>query len=78
MLITMNKFFIHKEIVSAVMRAEFDSDKILYIIQSGCGNDAVPNVHSLAQDKSDGTQDDLSEEIERVFYQFPKYQLCEV
>jgi hypothetical protein len=60
------------------MRAEFCNDRVLYIIQSGWGNDTVPNAHVLAEDKSDGTQDNSSEKIERVFCQFPKYQLLEV
>jgi hypothetical protein len=60
------------------MRAEFGSDRILYIIRSGCGNDTIPSVHALAEDKSDGTQGNFSDEIEHVFYQFPEYRLHEV
>lgn len=78
MLITMHRFFIHKGIVSAVMRAEFGTDGIMCVIRSARGNETIPSVHVLAEDKSGGTQDNFSEETEHVFYQFPNYQLHEV
>jgi hypothetical protein len=65
-------FFVHKRIISAVMKVEFVSDRISYIILSG---NIVLNVHASTVDKTDDVKDSFYEELERVFSNFPKYYL---
>jgi hypothetical protein len=50
-------FFIHKRIISAVMRVEFVSDRMSYIILRGhwC-NIIVLNMHEPTEDKCDDIQ----------------------
>jgi hypothetical protein len=65
-------FFIHKGIIPPVMRAQFVSDRMPYIILSGHWCDIVLNVHAPNEDKCDDTKDSFHEELECVFDQFPK------
>jgi hypothetical protein len=47
-------FFVHHRIMSAVRRVEFLSDRMSYIILSGCWcNIIVLNVHAPSEEKSD-------------------------
>jgi hypothetical protein len=68
--------FVHNRIISAVKRVEFVSDRMSYIILRGrwC-HIIVLNVHAPAEDKTDDVKDSLYEELERVFDNFPKYQM---
>jgi exonuclease III len=67
-------FFIHKKIVSEVMREEFVSDRMSHITLKGrwCNN-IVLNVHAPTEDKIDDIKDRFYEELEQVFDKFPKY-----
>jgi hypothetical protein len=69
-------FFVHKRIVSAVKRAEFVSDRMLYIILRGrwC-HIIVLNVHVPTEDKTDEVNDSFYEELEHVFDTFPEYHM---
>jgi hypothetical protein len=69
-------FVVHKRIVSAVRRVKFISDRVLYIILRGrwC-NSVVLNVHAPCEDKGDDVKDSFCEELERVFDQFPRYDM---
>jgi hypothetical protein len=44
-------FFIHKRIISAVMRVEFVADRMSYIILRGHWYDIVLNVHAATEEK---------------------------
>jgi hypothetical protein len=47
-----------------------------YVILRGCWCDIIVlNVHDPTDDKTDVTKDSLSEELERVFDQFPNYHM---
>ena len=65
-------FFLHQRIVSAVKRVEFVSDRVSYVVMRGrwC-NIIVLNVHAPSEEKSDESK----EELEHVFYHFPKYHM---
>jgi hypothetical protein len=69
-------FFIHNRIISAVIRVEFVSDRMSYIILKGrwC-NIIVLNVHAPTEDKDDDIKDSFCEELEQVFDQFPRYHM---
>jgi hypothetical protein len=55
---TKTGFFVHKGIISAAKKMEFDSDRMPYIILRSCWCDIiVPNVHALSEDKCDDTKD---------------------
>jgi hypothetical protein len=51
-------FFVHKNIISAVKRVEFVSDRMLYLILRGrwC-HIVVLNVHAPTEDKTDEVKD---------------------
>jgi exonuclease III len=66
-------FFVHKGIISAVIRVEFVSDRISYIIVRGRWCDIIVlNDHASTGDEIDDMKDSFYEELERVFYEFPK------
>jgi hypothetical protein len=69
-------FFVHKRIISAVKRVEFVSDRISHIILRGrwC-HIVVLNVHAPTEDKTDDVKDSFYEELEHMFYKFPKYHM---
>jgi hypothetical protein len=69
-------FFVHKRIISAVKRVEFVSDRMSYIVLRGrwC-HIIVLNVHAPTEDKTDDVKDSFYEELEHVFYRFPKYHM---
>jgi hypothetical protein len=47
-----------------------------YVALRGCWcNIIVWNVHAPSEEKSDDSKDSFSEELEQVFYHFPKYQM---
>jgi hypothetical protein len=75
MLIATRIFFVHHRRVSAVKRAEFVSDMKSHIVLRGrwC-NIIVFKVHAPTKEKSDYSKDSFHEELEQVFYHFPKYQ----
>ena len=68
--------FVHHRIVSAVKRVEFVSDRVSCIVLRGhwC-NIIVLNVHGQSEEKSDDLKDSFYEELEQVFYHFPKYHM---
>jgi hypothetical protein len=75
LIITQAKAFSYTRESSAVMRVEFISDRMLHITLRDGRCDIILNVHSPTEDKSDDTKDNLYEEIEHVFDQFPKYHI---
>ena len=51
-------FFVHRRIVLAIKRAEFVSDRMLYIVlRSRWCNIIVLNVHAPSEEKSDDSKD---------------------
>jgi exonuclease III len=68
--------FVHNRIMSAVMRVEFVSDGMIYIILRGCWcNIIIVNVHATCEDTSDDIKESFYEELGRVFDQFPRYDM---
>jgi len=67
-------FFVHNRIVSAVKRVEFVGNRMSYIVLSGRWRNIIfLNVHAPSEEKSDDSRDRFYEELEQVFYHFPKY-----
>jgi hypothetical protein len=67
------EFFVHNRIISAVIRIEFVSDRMSYIILKGRWCDIIVlNVHAPTEDKDDDIKDSVYEELEQVFDQFPR------
>jgi hypothetical protein len=65
-------FCVHKRIISAVMRVEFVSDWMSYIILSGRWCDIIVlNVHDSTEDKIHDVKGSFCEELERLFNKFP-------
>jgi len=68
-------FFVHQRIASAV-RVEFVSDMVSYIVLRGrWSNIIVLNVHAPSEEKSDESKGSFYEELEQIFYYFPKYHM---
>jgi hypothetical protein len=68
--------FAHKSIISAVIKVEFLSNRMSYIILRGSWcNIIVLNVHALTEDKIDYIKDRLYDEIEQIFDKFPRYRM---
>jgi exonuclease III len=69
-------FSVHQRIASAVKKVEFGSDRLSYIVLRGqwC-NIIVLNVHAPIEEKSDEAKDSFYEELEQIFYHFPKYHM---
>jgi hypothetical protein len=66
--------FIHNRIISTVIRAEFVSDRMSYIILKGRWCDIIVlNVRVPTEDKDDNIKDSFYEELEQVFDHFPRY-----
>ena len=66
--------YVHRRIASAVKRVESVSDRMSYIVLRGRWNNIIVlNVHAPSEEKSDESKDSFYEELERVFYHFPKY-----
>jgi exonuclease III len=69
-------FFVHNRVISAVIRVEFVSDRMSYIILKGCWCDIIVlNVHAPPEDKDDDIKHSFHKELEEVFDQFPKYHM---
>jgi hypothetical protein len=64
--------FVNKRTISTVKRAEFVSDRMLYIILGGhwC-HIIVSNIPTSTEDKTDDVKDSIYEEMECVFDKFP-------
>jgi hypothetical protein len=61
-------FFSHQKIISAATRAEFDTDKMFYIILRGCWCDIIVlNVHAPTEHKTDDVKDSFYAQLEHVF-----------
>jgi exonuclease III len=61
-------FFIHNRIVSAIIRVEFVSDRMLYITLKGHWCDIIVlNVHAPTEDTDDDIKDSFYKELEQVF-----------
>jgi hypothetical protein len=59
---------VHKRIISEVMRVEFVSDRMSYIILRGRWfNIIAVNVHAPCEDTSDDIKDSFYEDLGRVF-----------
>ena len=71
-------FFLHCRIrvKSAVKGVEFVNDKVSYTVLRGrwC-NIIVQNMHAPSEEKSDHSKHNFYEELEQVFYHFPKYHM---
>ena len=67
-------FLVHRRIVSAVKTEEFVSDMVSCIALRGrwC-NIVVLNVHAPSEEINDDSKDSFYEELEQIFYNFPKY-----
>ena len=62
--------------MSAVKILELVSDRMSYIVLRGRWfNIIVFNVHAPSEEKSDDSKDRFCEELEQVFYHFPKYNM---
>ena len=49
---------------------------VSYIVLRGCRCDIIVlNVHAPSEEKSDDSKDRFCEELEQVFYHFPKYHM---
>jgi exonuclease III len=69
-------FFLHNRIISAVMRVEFVSDRMSYIIMKGRLCDTILlNVHAPTEDKDEDIKGSFYKELEQVFDQFPRYHM---
>jgi exonuclease III len=69
-------FFVHNRIISAVIRVEFVSDRMSYIILKVPWCDIIVlNVHGPNEDKDDDIKDSFYEELAQVFDQFPRYHM---
>ncbi len=67
-------YFVRHRIVSAVKRVEFVRDRVSNIVlRDRWYNISVLNVHAPSEEKSDDSKDGFYEELEHVFYHFPKY-----
>jgi len=67
---------VHHRIVSEVKRGEFVSDRVSYIVLSGCWyNIKIWNVHASSEEKSYVSKDGFDEELDKVFNNFPKYYM---
>jgi hypothetical protein len=70
------KFFVRNRIISAIKRVEFFSDRITYITLKDRWCDIIVlNVHASTEDKDDDIKDSFYEELEQVFYQFPRLHM---
>ena len=68
--------FVHHRIVSAVKGVKFVSDRVACIVLRGrCCNVIVLNVRAPSEEKSDHSKCSFYEELEQVFYHFPKYHM---
>jgi hypothetical protein len=68
-------FFVQHRIVSTVKRVELFSDRTSYIVLRGRWCNIILNVQALTEEKSDDSEDNFYEELERVFDRFPKYHI---
>jgi hypothetical protein len=66
---------VHERIISAVERAEFVRDRILYIILRGCWFDTVLNVHVPTENETDYMKGSFCHELDCVFNKFSKYHM---
>jgi exonuclease III len=67
-------FFVHNRIISAIIRVEFVSDRMSYIILKCRWCDInVLIVYAPTEDKDDDIKDTFYEELEQVFDQFRRY-----
>ena len=71
-----NRIFVYHRVVSAVKRVEFVSDRMSYIDLRGRWCDIIVlNVRAPSEEKIDGSKDSFYEELEHIFYNFPKYHI---
>jgi hypothetical protein len=75
-IISREEVFLHQRRASAVKRVEFVNDRVSYIVLRGrwC-KIMVLNVHAASEEKSDELEDSFYQELEQVFYHFPKYHI---
>jgi hypothetical protein len=67
---------VHKRFTSAVKRVEFVSDRMSYILLRGRWCHIIGlNFHAPTEDKTEDVKDSFYEELEHVFYKFPKYHM---
>jgi hypothetical protein len=69
-------YFVHQRIVPAIKSVEFVSDRMSYTVLRGRWCNIIPlNAHVPTEEKGDDSKDSLYEELEEVFYRFPKYHM---
>jgi len=68
-------FFVHHRIISAVKRVEFVRNRSYIVLRDHWCNIIVLNMHAPSEEKSDDTKDSFLEELQQVFYHFPKYHM---
>ena len=67
---------VHHRILSSAKTVEFLSDRVSYIVlRDRWCNIIVLNVHAPREEESDDSKDSFYEELEQVFYHFPKYRM---
>jgi hypothetical protein len=69
-------YFVHHRTVSAVKSADFVGGRVTYTVLRGhwC-HIIVLNGHAPSKEKSDDLKDSFNEELEQVFYHFPKHHM---
>jgi hypothetical protein len=66
-------FFVHQRIVPAVKKVEFVTDKMSYIVLRGHWSKIIVlNAQAPSEDKNYDSKGSFYEELEHVFYHFPK------
>jgi hypothetical protein len=69
-------FCVQKRIISAFEKAEFVSDRMPYItLRSRRFHIIVLNVHTSTEDTTDAMEVSFYEELESIFYKFPKHNM---
>ena len=68
--------YLNINIISAVKKVEFISDRVSFITLKDRWCDIIVlNVHAPSEDKDDDIKDSFYEEIERLFHQLPVYHM---
>jgi len=70
------EFFVHLRILSEIKKVEFVSDRMSQVVLRGCWfNITVWNVRAPSEEKSDDSKDSFNDELQQIFYHFPKYHM---
>jgi hypothetical protein len=67
---------VHQRIVSAIKRVQFVSDGMSHTVLRGrWHNNIVLNAHAPTEEKDEDSMDSFCEDLEGLFYHFPKYHM---